>query len=96
MIKIKMLYFIIYILIINLISFLSMFIDKKLSIKKKRRISEKTLFSLALLFGSIGSIVGMYSFRHKTKHLTFTIGMPIILIFNILCIYYLNKYNLFN
>lgn len=88
--------FIIYILVINFISFFTMYLDKKLSIKKMRRISEKSLFMLALFLGSLGSILGMYTFRHKTKHATFTIGMPLIFVFNIICIYLLNKYGLFN
>ena len=92
----KIIIFIIYLAVINIISFLTMFIDKKLAKAQKRRISEKTLFSLALLFGSIGSIIGMYKFRHKTKHNSFVIGMPLILVFNIICIYFLYRYNVFN
>ena len=91
----KLLYFILYVITINLIAFFSMHIDKELSKKQKRRISEKSLFTLALLFGSIGSIIGMYKFRHKTKHMTFVIGMPVILVFNIICIYFLYTHNLF-
>ena len=89
-------YFILYIIVINIIGFVTMHVDKQLSIKKKRRISEKTLFTLALLLGSIGCILGMYTFRHKTKHMSFVIGMPIILVFNIICIYLLYTHNLFN
>lgn len=77
-------YFIIYLVVINLISFLSMYIDKKRAKYGKWRIKEHTLFVLALLGGSIGSIIGMYTFRHKTKKPRFFIGFPVILISEIL------------
>ena len=68
-----------YILIINLIGFLSMGIDKFKAKKGMWRTKEKTLFTIALIGGSIGSIIGMYTFRHKTKHNSFVFGMPVIL-----------------
>lgn len=76
-------YFIIYLIIINLIAFLSMYIDKRKARYGKWRIPEQTLFILALIGGSIGSIAGMYTFRHKTKKLRFSIGFPVILILQI-------------
>jgi uncharacterized membrane protein YsdA (DUF1294 family) len=63
-------------------------IDKNKARKNKWRIPEKTLFLIAIIGGSIGSILGMQSFRHKTKHKSFTIGMPIILIIQILLLLY--------
>ena len=71
--------FLIYLLIINIIAFLMMAIDKWKAKKEKWRIPEKYLFLSAILGGSIGAIAGMCIFRHKTKHLTFMIGMPVIL-----------------
>ena len=68
-----------YLLVINLIGFLSMGIDKFKAKNKLWRTKEKTLFVIAAIGGSIGSIIGMYVFRHKTKHNTFVYGMPIIL-----------------
>ena len=50
---------------------------------------EKTLFLIALILGGIGIYIGMYLFRHKTKHVKFTVGIPLIIILNILTIYYL-------
>lgn len=68
-----------YLLIINLVGFLSMGIDKFKAKNKLWRTKEKTLFVIAAIGGSIGSIIGMYTFRHKTKHNTFVYGMPMIL-----------------
>ncbi len=72
-----------YLVIINIVGFLSMYIDKKKAIKNSYRIREKTLFLFAILGGSVGSIVGMQKFRHKTKHWYFVVGMPFILIIQI-------------
>lgn len=73
-------YFAIYLLIVNAAGFLLMLIDKRKAIRHRWRIPEKTLFLTAAIGGSIGSIMGMYTFRHKTKHLQFTLGMPAILV----------------
>jgi len=77
-------YFIIYIIIINLIAFFTMYIDKRRAMYGKWRIKEYTLFILALMGGSVGAIAGMYTFRHKTKKARFFIGFPVILIVEIL------------
>ena len=77
-------YFIIYLIIINIIAFIAMYIDKKRAKMGKWRIKEYTLFILALIGGSIGAIAGMYTFRHKTKKARFVIGFPAILIIQIL------------
>lgn len=66
--------------LINLIGFGLMGIDKHKARKHQWRISEKTLFLTALLFGSLGTWAGMYAFHHKTKHWYFVVGMPLILI----------------
>lgn len=67
----------------NLSGFLMMGIDKWKAKRHEFRIPEAALFLVAAFGGSIGSIIGMYTFRHKTKHKSFTIGMPAILIFQI-------------
>ena len=64
-------------------------IDKWKAKNNSWRIPEKTLFSLTALGGGIGTITGMYIFRHKTKKTAFTIGMPAILIFEIILVIYL-------
>ena len=76
--------FSIYLLIINALGFLLMLIDKQKARKKKWRIPEATLMGVAALGGSIGSLLGMYTFRHKTLHKKFTIGIPAILILQLL------------
>lgn len=69
-------------------------LDKVYAIKNKYRISEKTFFIIAFLLGSIGVYTGMYTFRHKTKHITFTVLIPVIFIINIITVYLIFKYNL--
>lgn len=71
---------IIYLILINIIAFISMWLDKKKAMKHQYRISEKTLFTLAILGGALGSILGMKKFHHKTRHWYFKYGMPLILI----------------
>ena len=66
-----------YLLIINLISFLIFGLDKYLAISNKQRISEASLISLMIIGGSIGSLIGMFVFHHKTKHIKFYIYLII-------------------
>ena len=68
-----------YLLIINALSFLLMLVDKWKSKKNRWRVRESTLLLIAALGGSVGSLAGMYLFRHKTQHLKFTLGIPLIL-----------------
>lgn len=72
-----------YLLVMNLIGFAIMGIDKYKAKKRAFRIPEATLFTVAAVGGSIGSIIGMYAFRHKTRHRRFVYGMPLILILQI-------------
>ena len=72
-------YFLIYLLIVNVLAFLLMLIDKKKAKKKKWRIPEATLMGVAAIGGSIGALMGMYTFHHKTLHKKFTLGIPAIL-----------------
>ncbi|KPI52238.1 membrane protein [Clostridioides difficile] len=81
-------FILIYFIVINFIAFFSMYIDKKRAIKNEWRIKEATLISMAVIGGSIGSITGMYSFRHKTKHIKFTFGIPFIIFLQLLLIYF--------
>ena len=79
----------IYLLLINLIGFFAMGIDKYKAKKNLWRIPENILFLLAFLWGSLVTTLGMKFFRHKTKHWYFKFGMPAILILQIVLITYL-------
>ena len=72
-------FFIPYLLIINAAGFLVMLADKQYARKNLWRIPEATLLGVAVVGGSIGMLVGMYTVRHKTRHLKFTLGVPAIL-----------------
>lgn len=78
-----------YLTIINVTAFALMGFDKQRAKRHLWRISEKTLFLSALAGGSIGAILGMYTFRHKTRHTSFVYGMPVILIFQLLIMYFI-------
>lgn len=77
-------YFYIYLLLINAAGLLIMLADKRKAIKNAWRIPETTLMTVAAIGGSVGCLAGMKLFRHKTKHPKFTIGIPVILAFQIL------------
>lgn len=77
----------IYLLLINALAFLLMLIDKYKAQKNLWRIRESTLLLIAAIGGSIGALAGMYTFRHKTKHLKFTLGIPVILVLQIVAAY---------
>lgn len=74
------LYIAAYLLTVNLIGLFCMYRDKRKARKRQWRIPESTLFLIALIGGSIGCIIGMYLFRHKTRHWYFVYGMPAILL----------------
>ncbi len=82
------LYFL-YLLIINALGFLLMLADKQKAKKKLWRIPEATLLGVAVIGGSIGIYAGMYTFRHKTRHLKFTVGVPVILAAQAAAVYFL-------
>ncbi len=77
-------FFLCYMIIINIVAFFLMGIDKKKAQLGAWRIPEKTLFLSAIIGGSVGAIAGMRLFRHKTKHRSFVIGMPAIFIAQLL------------
>ena len=70
-------------LIINLFGYSLMGIDKSRAKKNQYRISERTLWLVALFGGAIGTTVGMERFRHKTKHLSFKLGFPVLAVIQI-------------
>lgn len=73
-------HFVLYLLIVNAAGFVLMLADKYKAKKNQWRIRESTLLGVAIIGGSIGTLAGMYTVRHKTRHKKFTIGVPVILI----------------
>ena len=74
-----LLYIAIYLLIINVLSFILMKVDKKKAIKKQSRISEITLYTFSLIGGTIGTLLGMQVYRHKTKKNSFIFVIMLII-----------------
>ena len=81
---------ILYFVLVNLAAFVLMGVDKRRAQLHRWRIPEKTLFLSAILGGSIGAILGMQLFRHKTKHPQFVIGMPAILVVQCILVVWLH------
>jgi uncharacterized membrane protein YsdA (DUF1294 family) len=73
----------------NVAAFCMMALDKNRARKRKMRIRERTIFLCALCFGAIGVLAGMYTFRHKTQHRAFVIGVPVLVIINFVSAYFL-------
>ena len=72
-----------YLLILNVAAFLAMGADKKRAIQQKRRIPEKTLFIWSAVGGSLAMFITMQLIRHKTKHASFMVGIPVIFILQV-------------
>jgi len=79
---------VIYLVLINLITFIVYGIDKRKAKKSKWRIPESTLLLLAAIGGGFGALFGMSYFRHKTKHLKFTIGVPVIILIQLVILWF--------
>ena len=79
-------------ILMSLLTFCLMAADKSFAKRRARRIPEKTLFLFAALFGAPGGVLGMLTFRHKTKHTAFCIGFPLLALVQLallLCLYLL-------
>ncbi|MFD1414078.1 DUF1294 domain-containing protein [Oceanobacillus jeddahense] len=74
----------IYLFVANILGFYLMFKDKQKAKQHAYRIPERTFWLLAVLGGSVGIYIGMRSFRHKTKHKSFTIGIPVLIVVNVI------------
>ena len=81
----------IYLLLINAVGFGVMLYDKYLAKNNLWRIPEKTLFSIAVFGGSVGCLLGMYTARHKTRHKSFTLGIPAILLTQLIAVWFFTK-----
>ena len=73
-----------YLIVINALALLIMLIDKHNAVHSLRRIPERSLLLVALIGGSFGSMCGMYLFRHKTRHLKFSLGLPVIFVMQLI------------
>ena len=76
-----------WLIVINLLSFFLFGRDKTLAKKRKRRIPERILWTVSLFGGGTGAFLGMHIFRHKTKHLSFVLGVPACALLNWLSVY---------
>lgn len=81
--------FLLYLLIINIITLIAFGVDKIKALEHRSRIRIITLLSLAFVVGSIGGLIAMYSFKHKVKQDYFSVGLPLILIMQVIVIFYL-------
>lgn len=70
---------IIYMVVMNIVGFLVMGADKMKARKHRRRVPERSIFIISIISGSVGVLAGMYTFRHKTRHMKFVIGIPVII-----------------
>ncbi|AZN40946.1 DUF1294 domain-containing protein [Paenibacillus albus] len=87
--------FVLYLIIMNIYVFNLMRIDKRRATRdRKHRIPEKTLLGMSLIGGSLGGVMAMRMFRHKTKHLAFSIGMPLMLVLHVALVSLLIRYML--
>ena len=82
---------VIYLIVINMLTFCVYGIDKRKAIRKQWRVPERTLLFLAVIGGSIGALAGMQVFRHKTRHLKFKLGVPGILGVQVIILYCVMK-----
>lgn len=81
-----------YLILINAAGFVFMLTDKYKAQNKMRRTPESVLMLIAVIGGSLGSLLGMYAVRHKTKHKKFSVGIPILLLLHCLILYYIASY----
>ena len=82
---------VIYLIVINMLTFCVYGIDKRKAIRKQWRVPERTLLFLAVIGGTIGALAGMQVFRHKTRHLKFKLGVPGILVVQVIILHCVMK-----
>lgn len=84
---------VLYLIAVNVLAFILYGLDKKRARNREWRISEKTLIGIAVIGGSIGAILGMHIFHHKTRHWYFRYGLPLILIMQGALAYYFSAFS---
>jgi len=77
--------------LMSVLAFILMGLDKSYAKARRRRIPEKTLFLFAILFGGVGGTLGMLIFRHKTKHWYFALFFPLLAVLQVACVFVLAK-----
>lgn len=82
----------IYLILINLVSAIVTIYDKRCAVKKRWRVKESTLLLLSFFGGSVGMYITMLLIRHKTRHLKFMLGIPIVLIFQLVTVFVIWRY----
>ena len=88
--------FIEWLILINIITFVIYALDKYKAVRHLWRIPEKTLIFLAIIGGSPAALLAMYTIRHKIRHIKFTLGVPVILVIQIIVLYILyTRYGIF-
>ena len=80
-----------WLILINVAAFALMGVDKYRARRGLWRVPERTLMTAALMGGSVGAILGMELFRHKTRHTKFTVGLPLILLAQAALLWWLNQ-----
>lgn len=83
---------VVYLFIINIITFIYMGLDKRKAKKHSFRIPEKVLLTLSFLGGSLGTLIAMHCFHHKTQKIVFRIGVPLLFVINIFMILFVYLY----
>ena len=81
-----------YLIIVNALSFLLMLVDKRKAKTNRWRIPERTLLGLCAMGGSVGGLLGMYMLRHKTRHVRFAVGIPLMFVAHLALLYLYWKY----
>ena len=76
-----------YLVIVNALGFLLMLVDKRKAKTNRSRIPERTLLSVCAIGGSVGGLLGMYLLRHKTRHVRFAIGIPLMFVAHLAILY---------
>ncbi|MFC2948613.1 DUF1294 domain-containing protein [Virgibacillus sediminis] len=82
-------FILLYLATVNVLTFVLMGIDKRKAVKRAYRISERTFWLLSLLGGAVGCYIGMKTYRHKTRHQSFMIGIPLVIILHFMVAVYL-------
>lgn len=78
----------IYLVVVNILTIIVFGVDKMNAKSNRQRVRIVTLLGLAFIGGSVGALIGMYGFHHKTKKAYFTVGVPLILLMQVVVLFY--------